>query len=83
MYSTDLPQAQACRPDRLGDEGFADAGLADQEQRTRIVQPSERVELLDFRLGDRALAVKSKSSNAGRRVNLAALMRLPVFRSWR
>ena len=38
----------------LSEVGLADAGLADQEHRTRIVQPLQTVELFDLRLGDRA-----------------------------
>ncbi len=40
--------------DRLGDEGFADTSLADEQQWTRVVEPSEGVDFLDFRLRDRA-----------------------------
>ena len=37
---------------RLSDERFADTGFADEQQRTGVVEPSERVDFLDLGLRD-------------------------------
>ena len=35
-------------------KALADTGFADKQQRTRIVEPTQGVDLFDFRLRDRA-----------------------------
>jgi hypothetical protein len=53
-----LWRAVGVQADRLGDEGFADAGLTDEQRRTGIVEPSEGVDFLDLCLRDRAIRRK-------------------------
>ncbi len=46
--------------DGLGDKGFADAGLTDQQQRPGIFEPAERIDFLDLGLVDRAFGGEVK-----------------------
>jgi len=60
---------------RLRDEGFADAGLTDQQQRQAFFEPDQRVDFFDLCLVIEREPVKSKSSKLGRNVKRAALIR--------